>query len=118
MQIVPPYVTVAWSPAPFNRYEMSAALLSNCQTPCPPIGRMLGRAYQMHAAVGMYTFIKAVDPSLETAIGFNHWTYQIEKLVSNFCFQRQLEPLHRGGVRAPVRGGGGVVKATFETGLS
>ena len=47
-------LTVAWSPARFNRYEMSATLLSNCQTPCPPIGRMLARAYQMHAA-GAYT---------------------------------------------------------------
>ena len=43
-------LTVAWSPARFNRYEMSATLLSNCQTPCPPVGRMLARAYQMHAA--------------------------------------------------------------------
>lgn len=46
----PQPLTVAWSPSPFNRYEMSATLLSNCQTPCPPIGRMLARAYQMHAA--------------------------------------------------------------------
>ena len=28
----------------------SCTLLSNCQTPCPPIGRMLARAYQMRAA--------------------------------------------------------------------
>ena len=46
----PQPLTVASSPVPFNRYEMSATLLSNCQTPCPPIGRMLSRAYQMHAA--------------------------------------------------------------------
>jgi tubulin delta len=41
---------VQWSPGRFDGKEMSCTLLSNCQTPCPPIGRMLARAYQMRAA--------------------------------------------------------------------
>lgn len=47
---VPQPLTVASSSVAFSKYEMSATLLSNCQTPCPPVGRMLTRAYQMHAA--------------------------------------------------------------------
>lgn len=41
---------VQWSPGRFDGKEMSCTLLSNCQTPCPPVGRMLARAYQMRAA--------------------------------------------------------------------
>ena len=46
----PDPLTVAWSPVRFNKYEMSATMLTNCQTACPPIGRMLARAYQMKDA--------------------------------------------------------------------
>ena len=51
---VPTPCAVQWSPGRFDGKEMSCTLLSNCQTPCPPIGRMLARAYQMRAA-GAYT---------------------------------------------------------------
>lgn len=51
---VPKPCTVNWSNQKFDKTEMSVTLLSNCQTPCPPIGRMLSRAYQMKAA-GAYT---------------------------------------------------------------
>lgn len=47
---VPAPCAVQWSPSRFDGKEMSCTLLSNCQTPCPPIGRMLARAYQMRAA--------------------------------------------------------------------
>ena len=46
----PSPLTVAWSPTRFNGYEMCATTLTNCQTSCPPIGRMLARAYQMRDA--------------------------------------------------------------------
>lgn len=46
----PEPLRVACSPCRFDGYEMSATLLSNCQTACPPVGRMLGRAYQMYDA--------------------------------------------------------------------
>ena len=49
--LYPPWVpkpcSVNWSNSKFDGKEMSVTLLSNCQTPCPPIGRMLSRAYQV-----------------------------------------------------------------------
>ena len=63
---------VQWSPARFDGKEMSCTLLSNCQTPCPPIGRMLARAYQMRAA-GAYAHQYAEhgvgDAEFEQAFG-------------------------------------------------
>ena len=63
---------VQWSPGRFDGKEMSCTLLSNCQTPCPPIGRMLARAYQMRAA-GAYAHQYAEhgvgDAEFEQAFG-------------------------------------------------
>ncbi len=63
---------VQWSPARFDGKEMSCTLLSNCQTPCPPIGRMLARSYQMRAA-GAYAHQYAEhgvgDAEFEQAFG-------------------------------------------------
>ena len=46
----PSPLTVGWSPVRFHGYEMCATSLTNCQTACPPVGRMLARAYQMRDA--------------------------------------------------------------------
>jgi tubulin delta len=63
---------VQWSPGRFDGKEMSCTLLSNCQTPCPPVGRMLARAYQMRAA-GAYAHQYAEhgvgDAEFEQAFG-------------------------------------------------
>ena len=52
--LYPPWVpnpcAVHWSDQRFDGKEMSCALLSNCQTNCPPVGRMLARAYRMKAS--------------------------------------------------------------------
>ena len=43
----PSPLSVSHSGARFCGYDASLTLLSNCQSACPPIGRMLARAYQV-----------------------------------------------------------------------